>query len=165
VSALFNDAAEFVKKGRPLEAIETTRLALMDIWNNAPLSIAQSVLIKEKATGYGMYAPRPNNVYKAGDPILLYVEPVCYTIKQEKDVYSFGMSADFEVTSEDGRILGGQKGFGRWSFKSRRPNFEIFINLTYTLTAVKPGEYTIETKLKDALGPDIATVRTKVVIE
>lgn len=165
VSALFKDAVEFVNKGQPLEAIRTTRLAMLDIWSNTPLSVAQSVLVKEKATGYGMYAQRPDNVYKAGDPILLYVEPVGYTIKREGDVYAFGMSADFEVTSEDGKILGGQRGFGRWSFKSRRPNFELFINLTYTLTGVKPGEYTIETKLKDAQGPDIATVRTKVVIK
>lgn len=153
-----------MQQNRPQQAIETARLALLAVWSRTPLFVAKSSLVKQKASGFGMYQVRGDNVYKKGEPILLYVEPAGYVIKKEGDLYSFKLQADFEVSKPDGSIIGGKKNFGQWVLKSHRTNFEFFLNLTYTLSGLGPGEYTIQTTVRDVEGQKEASVSTPIKI-
>ena len=64
-----------------------------------------------------------------------------------------------------GKILGGKRDFKQWKFARRSSNFDMFVNMTYTLTGAPPGSYVIETTLKDLNSKEKATVRNEVEIQ
>ena len=58
-------------------ALDAARDILAQVWDQSPgLTFTQSLLVAENATGYGVYNPRADNVFKSGAPILIYCEPL-----------------------------------------------------------------------------------------
>ncbi len=164
-SSLLSKAREEIAANQMPEAIQTLRKVLQQVWTQTPLYVATSVLVKEKAQGFGLYEPRENNVYKSGEPILIYLEPAGFAIKKQGPYNVFGMAADFSIHTKDGKVLGGQKGFGRWTMKSRRFNTEFHMDLNYKIRGLKPGDYEIETTVRDLNGAGVTTVNTSVRIK
>ena len=53
-------------------ALNAARDLLAQVWDqSAGLGFTQSVLVAENATGFGVYNPRANNIFKKGEPILI----------------------------------------------------------------------------------------------
>jgi hypothetical protein len=165
IKALLERAAKEVDQGNRFEAAATLREALMEVWALKPLSIKGAVLVQEESPGYGQYTPRQNNEYKAREPILIYAEPAGYVFKRQGENYLFGFSADFAILSEEGEVLAGQRDFNKWQFQSREPMFEVYVNLTYSLTGAPPGKYLIETTFNDAFSDGRVSFKLPVVIK
>ena len=123
------------------------------------------VLVSEEPTSFGSYLPKPDNRYRAGDPVLIYVEPMGYTISEEGGLYRFHLTADFTLVSGKGAILGGQRDFGRWEMTSRQPPTDFMMLFTYEFSGLVPGDYTIETLIKDANSDRTLTLNTPIVVE
>jgi len=157
-------AGSQAQEGRSLEALATLRQALAQIWREMPLTVKKAVLVSEKAPSFGSYRPREGNSFKAGEPILLYLEPVGYRFKPLDGGHQFGLACDLTVLSEEGKILGGQRDFGQWSFDSRELIFDFFMNLTINLTGLPAGRYLIEITLRDLNSTESARVQTPVVL-
>jgi hypothetical protein len=165
IKALLERAAKEADQGKAFEAAATLRQALMEVWALKPLSIKGAVLVQEEASGYGQYTPRQGNVYKGGEPILIYAEPVGYRFKRQGENYLFGFSADFAILSEEGKVLAGQRDFNKWEFRSREPMFEVYVNLTYNLTGAPPGKYLIETTFNDSFSDGKVSFKLPIVIK
>ena len=57
-------------------ALSGARDFLGAVWGQVPqIGFTQALLVSETAAGYGVYNPRPTNLYKKGEPIIIYAEP------------------------------------------------------------------------------------------
>lgn len=150
--------------GAPCLASETGAAALREIdrldqavaeaWVKAPLTERRAIFVEQPAETYGAWKERPTNVFKPGENLLTYVEPVGYVWKDAGDGWlNFGFVMDFKIKTPDGRILGGQDAYKRFEFRTRFRNREVFINLKMTLTGIPDGDYVLVYTLHD-LGSD-----------
>lgn len=141
-----------------LRDIEAREAALATAWEATPLAVRQSVFVTKKADLYGQVAPRPSNVFKAGEALLTYVEPVGYVWKPAgPDGFTFGLTLDFVIKSRSGEILGGQERFLNYAQTSRHKVRELMINITLNLAGAPPGEYVVVYTMRDDNSPKSTT--------
>lgn len=139
-------------KGEHAAAIETMRQAMLATWNQSKIAIRQAFFVKKRATGFGVHDARESNVFKPGEALLVYVEPVGQRWSKEDGVLRSNISADLKVKSADGKVLGGQDAIARFALSSREQNMEYFVQLTYSFDGIKPGKYIAGTTLNDKIG-------------
>ncbi len=158
-------AQSLLDQNQPLLAIDVLSKTMQQVWNSIPLHVKKAVLVNEKAKGYGDYNARPDNVYKSGEIIRLYVEPVGLTRQKEGDHYVVAGAFDYTVAREDGTILIGKENFGRLDAKTKNFGTHDYVDFDYNFTGLKPGSYVIKTVIRDLTGSKIASVTTPVRIE
>jgi hypothetical protein len=151
VEDLAREAEAQAKAGRHLEAVETLRRAMGVLTDNGPLVLRHVQFIAERPAGFGIYRPRPNNVFRAGEPLIIYAEPVGVGWRTKGDTNQALIATDFEIRTADGKILGGRKDFGRFEFSSHDRNQEIMTHLTITLTGAPVGNYIVEATYRDQI--------------
>jgi hypothetical protein len=133
-----------------LQEIDKRDAAVMEAWAATPLALRRAVFVSEHPAGFGQYVERPNNVFKQGEKLVTYAEPVGYGWKDlGNGAYEFGFKVDFLVKSPDGKILAGQEDFADLTEKSHARNREFMVVLTMNLTGAPAGDYVIEYKLRD----------------
>jgi len=166
LSDRLSSAGSKAAAGRHLEAFEDLKAAEFELWRKMPsMESRRVILVTEEPPFFGSYLPKPDNRYRAGDPVLIYVEPMGYTISEEGGLYRFHLTADFTLVSGKGEILGGQRNFGNWETTSRQPVTEFMMFFTYDFSGLTPGDYTIETLIKDANSTRTLTLTTPIVVE
>jgi hypothetical protein len=143
--------------GRHVEAIETLRRAINVVAANGPLLLRKVQFITEPPKGFGVYSPRSGNVFTSSDRLIVYVEPIGMAWKTEGGLHSAAIATDFVVRTPDGKILGGQKEFGKFEFSSREFNQEVHTHLTITLTGAQPSKYVLAVTYRDLIGGKTAT--------
>ena len=121
------------------------------VWETAPeISFRQVVLVAEPASGFGVYNPRADAIYKVGEPVIIYAEPYGYGFGAPAEgLYSIGFIVDLKVTSASGDLLGELPNLTELALQSRAQNHEFQANLTYTLDGIVPGNYILQTTLRD----------------
>ena len=129
--------------------IDALQKAVTDAWEKMPLTQRRAIFISRPADVYGDYAERASNVFKPGEKLVAYIEPIGYTWKANGDVYDFGVSVDFVVKSPEGKILAGQEGFGKFFKTSHAKLQEFMLTLTLSVDGAPPGKYVLEYKIKD----------------
>jgi hypothetical protein len=144
--------------GQHLEAAETLRRALNVLTAKSPLVLRRVQFIKEPPRGFGVYQPRASNVFRPGEPLIVYVEPVGIGWKAEGGINRMLMVTDFDVRTRDGKILGGQKEFGKFEFNSREPQHEIMTHLTITVNGAPPASYVLTATYRDLISGKSATL-------
>jgi hypothetical protein len=151
-----NDARENFDQGKFGDVQRALRDAMMAVSNRAPLSFDFFDVVTKNVPNYANYTLRADNVFKAGEPILLYAEPIGYAFMRKGEAFRFSLEADFELLDSNGKILGGQKKFQRWVFESKAPTFDFYMNLTYSFNGLAPGKYAVRTVLHDLVDEDEA---------
>ncbi|WP_157738828.1 hypothetical protein [Labrenzia sp. VG12] len=144
--------------GKGVEAIDLMRQALFDVWNEAPMAIQTATYVTAPADGYGIYTARAGDSFASGEPLLIYLEPVGFDWKQQDGLYNSLLTVDFDLTSPEGKVLAGQKGFGRFNFKSHVPNTEYMANLTLNVSGAPAGDYVLVLTVNDEHGGGSAKV-------
>lgn len=136
------------------------------VWDAAPeISFGNVVLVADTAGGYGIYNPRPDAKYKAGEPVILYAEPHGYGFGAPGEgLYSIGFDVDLKVLSEVGDVLGEIPNLAALDLQSRVKNYEFQANLTYNLTGVAPGNYVLQTTFRDKNSDKTGTFDTTIEI-
>lgn len=122
---------------------------LVAVWERTPLDIRRAVFVTERPQIYGAYQERGSNVFKAGETLLTYVEPVGFTWTRDGEVYKFGVTIDFLLKSADGKVLGGQDRFMEFSRTSRNRVRELMVNIDLNVSGAPAGTYVVEYKLHD----------------
>jgi hypothetical protein len=151
--------------GRAAEAFEDLKAAELELWKGmTALSARKLVLIEEEPPPDGVYRPRAGNFFRRGEAVRIALEPVGYALKEEDGLYRLLLTTDFTVVDGQGNIYGGQREFGRWEAASRRPVTEFLMFFTYDLGELAPGEYVIETVVRDAYSDRTLELATPVVI-
>lgn len=135
--------------GRPIDAITEIREAMLELYNESPLVLNNVTWISSPPTGYGQYDPKISGVFDPAQPLLLYMEPVGYTIKKSGSFYSFGFKADLKVTAVEGGYEGGLRNFAEEHVDSRSLTTEYSIFYTFNFKELPPGEYNLEVTVHD----------------
>jgi hypothetical protein len=149
VEDLAREAEAKAGAGRHVEAVETLRRAMDALTAKAPLALRRVQFIAEPPQGFGVYKPRPNNVFRRGEPLIIYAEPIGMGWKQAEGLNHAEVVTDFEIRTPDGKVLGGQKDFGRFNFNSHDRNQEIMTHLTITLSGAPAGKYVFGATYRD----------------
>jgi hypothetical protein len=100
-------------------------------------------------SGFASYEPRADNVFKPGEPLIVYTEPIGISWQQEGDTVSSKLAVDFELRSPDGAVLGGQKGFGEFAFTAREQPIDYMAHVTINLTGAPAGNYILGLTVRD----------------
>jgi hypothetical protein len=157
--------AAFAAKDYAL-ALTDLRAILQTFWMEAPLMLGNAHFVKGPDNSYGIFEPHGGEVFTEGEPIYLYMEPTGYAIVENPAGYfEFGFKADFQVTDENGQVLGGQKDFAAMPFRSWNRNTEISLTFTYTVSGLDKGRYKIITVVADAHSEKRATIEKPFVIQ
>jgi hypothetical protein len=145
------EAESLLSRGRVIEAIDALDEAAVALWTKAPLAFRRTIWVTEAAAGFGIYNERPNAVFSAGQPMLVYAEPVGFGWYKQSgsDVYRTDIFADVVFKSSDGKEIFRKDEFQRFGLAGRYRNREFMVNFTYTLRGISPGEYVVETTLRD----------------
>ena len=142
-----------------IEELGKREAALMEAWEKMPLTVRRAVFENQRAEGFGMYQERSSNVFKPGEKLVAYVEPVGYGWKEAgPGSFEFGFNVDFLIKSPDGKVLTGQENFANLALKSRARAREFMLNLTMNVSGAPPGDYVLEYKLRDITGDKSAVV-------
>jgi hypothetical protein len=91
-------------------------------------------VIKTEPKAFGIYSPRSSSRFKAGEPIIVYAEPIGFGWNSvEDDQFEFGFNVDLAVKTGAGETFARQDNFGKMTMKSRHRNRESMIHLTLDL--------------------------------
>lgn len=162
---LAKQAASDAKDGKNLEAFDAMRKGALQVWTSGPLLFRKAIFVTKAPAGFGIYDPRPDSVFKPGEKLFIYVEPVGFTWKEKNGLNHAQIVADLVLKDEEGTVLGEQKGFGTFTFDSREENMEVMTALTIDFTEAPPGKYTAELKFTDTEGDKSATFELPFEIE
>ena len=155
VAALYGGAAQ----AQSVEEIAKREAAVIEAWNATPLTVRRAIFVEAHPDVYGDYAERANNVFKKGDKLITYAEPVGYGWKDiGGGFYQFGFKVDFLVKTPDGKVIGGQEDFANLVMKSRAHLTDFMVVLNLNLGNTGPGDYVVEYKLRDVASSKSYTI-------
>ena len=152
-------AAAGASRAQTLQEIDRLDAAVVEAWLKTPLTIRRAVFVAEHPEGFGEFVARTSNVFKPGEKLVAYVEPVGYGWKANgKDSFDFGFDVDFLIKSPDGKIVAGQENFAKLRQTSHARNREFMLTLTMSLDGAPAADYVLEYKLRDITGNKSAIV-------
>ena len=140
------------KAGKHLDAYEVMRKATHKVWNASPLLFRKALFVAGSPGGFGIYDPRPDSVFKPGEKLVIYVEPIGFKWQAKDGLNHALLVADLVLKNDEGTVLAQQEGFGKFSFNSRDQNMEIMTVLTIDFTDAPAGKYIAELKFTDKVG-------------
>ncbi len=132
-----------------IEAVEKAEQAVIAAWNATPLAYRKAFFV-DQAQGFGVYQARENAIFKGGEPLIVYAEPVGYAWKDNGNgTYSFGFNVDLLLKTAKGEIVGGQENFQSLELTSRSLNREFMLTLTLNVDGAPAGDYVVEYRTRD----------------
>src|SRR5580704_1854003 len=138
---------------RGVKPMMRAMLAVLGAWEKTPLTVRRALFVSDHPHGFGLYQERASNVFKPGEALVTYAEPVGYGAKDAGNgLLEFGFAVDFLIKSPDGQILTGQQDFARLAQQSHVRNLEFMLLLTLNVTGAPSGDYVVEYKLRDISG-------------
>lgn len=147
-------------------ALTAAQDIVAQVWDQVPdIGFSRALLVTETAAGYGVYNPRPNNLFKKGEPIVIYAEPYGFDYGSPGEgLHSIGFAVDLEVLDSSGATLASVPNVTQLDLNSRYENKEFQANITYNLDGIAPGKYTLVTTLRDKNSAKAGSFRTDIEI-
>ena len=142
--ALLKQAEKAYVGGNKLESVEKLKQAVLDIWDEVPLTVKNVRLVEDTKT----YVTRKNNIFGSGEKMHFNSQIFGYKLKPVGGGYAIDITTDVYFLRE-GEILVGQQDFGKFEIISPLPNTEFRLDLTYWLTDAPPGDYKVQTVVHD----------------
>ena len=141
--------AEAAMAGDPLAALSALDEAVEAVWSASPLLFRKALFV-DSASGFGIYAERANAVFKPGEPIIIYSEPVGFGYgKNAVGGLEINLVADFVLTSDSGEELFKKDEFFASEQPVRYHNREFLMTITLNLTGLPAGKYVGKFKVRD----------------
>jgi hypothetical protein len=131
------------------EAMAALDSAAAILWQKSPLVCRRILWVADRAAGFGEYNPRETDVFKSGEGMLAYAEPIGFGWRQSGEIWHTDMVADFIIRDKSGKELFRQNDFGKFDIASRARNREFMLNLTYSVSGAPAGDYVAVTHLRD----------------
>lgn len=124
-------------------------------------SVRNFVLITQQASGWRRYAARKAPVFKAGEPIQFYAEPVALGWSGASGRgFKFELHIDAEIRTLDGRTVWGQRDFGRLARDSEAADPNTYITGAVAVQGLTPGVYVLAIRLRDPSNQRFAETET-----
>lgn len=153
-------AEQLAASGDAAGARAAIRDAVSDFSAGLPFAVGTATFVVSDPSGFGMFEPRPDNVFKPGEKIVAYIEPMGLTWKpaQVPDKMETRFTVDFDLLDAGGTVLGSQKAFGNFNFTGVTKNAEIFATLTLDVSEAPVGSYVLRYHLNDTNSGKTASV-------
>jgi hypothetical protein len=132
---------------------------------------AFDTFVSSEPGGYGIYEDRKSNVFKPGETLLLYVEPLGYTYGTVTDEdgntqYTMNFTLDFIISDKNGNILGGQEDVPVSNIVSYHQNKELNLDVSIDQSSpFPPGDYIITYRLTDENSGKSFDIRKDVTVQ
>ncbi len=153
----FAAKAEELAKSDPVAALAALDQAIEEVWNASPLLLRKALFV-DSASGFGVYAERSGSVFKQGEPIVVYGEPLGFAYgKNLIGGMEINLAVDLALLDGSGTELGAQKDFGEFVLPVRYHNREFQITLTVNLPGFPAGKYLARFTLRDRHSEKTAT--------
>ncbi len=149
-------AEVLIGEGKGVDAVIAMDTAVAKLWDQLPLTFMEAMFVDKRPTAYGVYDRRASSQFKPGEDMIVYMEMAGYEYGRDGDFFVIDMSADVEVKTAEGKVLGGQKDFVKLGLRSRIPNREFFGVVVYQFEGLAKGEYIASTTIKDKQSGDEA---------
>jgi hypothetical protein len=158
----FKEAKKAAESRNAAATLKALRVATSLAWERLPFGVLEVHLLAAPPAGYGQYLPRVDNQYRQNEPMILYMEPVGFKVRHDpkEGTYTYKLTADFNLIDAWGRVVGGRRDFGRFGGQSQQFPDREPLSFTYSLSGLPPGDYRVETTLRDLLGEKSHTVVT-----
>jgi len=154
---LAKQAESDIKDGKTLDAYDAMRKAGLQVWNKGPLTFRKDIFVSNKPGGFGVYDPRPDSVFKPGEKLIIYVEPVGFTWQPKNGLNHAQLVVDLVLKDGDGNVVAQQQGFGNFSFDSHEQNMETMTAVTVDFAEAPAGKYAAELTFHDTVGDKSAS--------
>ncbi|GAB1479911.1 hypothetical protein MASR2M74_24810 [Paracoccaceae bacterium] len=160
------EAEAAMGSGDYLGGLAAAREITEQVWDATPgILFLETLPVTEAAAGFGLYNPRPDAVYKTGEPIILYAEPVGFGYGTGGEgLFNVGFAVDLQVLDEAGQELGNVENVTELNLTARYKLREFQANLTYNLEGIAPGKYRLVTTLRDKNSPKTGSFETVIEI-
>ena len=98
-------AAGGAARAQSLEEIDRREAAVVEAWQKTPLTFRHAVFVSGRPKGFGQFVERKSNVFKPGEKLVAYVEPVGYGWKDIGDGHvEFGFDVENQENERDEHI-------------------------------------------------------------
>ena len=153
-----------LSEGRGLEAAQAARHFLHAVTARAGFGVTNARLTVTPAEGFGMFQPRPDNVYAIDEPVHAYVEVYGFTITPvDPGVNRLLFDVAFTLDDAEGRQMTEQMiPMGEVRLDSFSQPIDGFFHLTYRVTGAT-GAFTLRTEVIDRASGQRAEFRLPVV--
>ncbi len=159
IEDLARNAETMLQSGKGPEAVEQLRRALRLANDRSPLAFRRAFFVSEAPKGFGIYKVRGDDVFKTGEPLIAYAEPIGMGWEQQDGgMFHSLLAVDFEIRSPAGEILTGKRDFGHFEFVSHEQNTEVMTHLTLNLTGAPAGKYVLGVIYRDKISGKNASV-------
>lgn len=145
------EAERLMAEGRVAEAAGALRAGMFALLDQAPaIGFAVVVPVEGEVEGYGSYSPRASVRYAPGEPVRLYVEPVgLAAVARDDGSLVQGFVVDLVVRDASRAVIGAAPALMASSVRVRQRPGDFFAALTYNLTGLPPGRYSLENTMRD----------------
>lgn len=159
-------AETLATSGDTTGAHDALRAAVGTFSATLPFSIGKAVFVASAPVGYAMYEPKPQPVFKPGEALVSYVEPIGLTWKPAAAAGKLEthFTVDLDILSASGEVLANQKAFGNFTFTSFLRNQEIYATLTTDVSGAAAGDYVLRFHFNDLNSGKSASVDQKFTI-
>jgi hypothetical protein len=153
--------------------LEAARQQYLALWNQTDFGIAFNTYIEpNSATGYGIYEEHDGgNIFRPGEAIELYVEPVGFGHQQILDdngntLYLVNHTADIIIADINGNEVGRIEDEPLFNLVSHRQNTEVDWTLTVTQEeeSFPVGDYIITYIVHDQVKGESSQIEKKITI-
>ncbi|HJT48165.1 MAG TPA: PsbP-related protein [Nitrososphaeraceae archaeon] len=153
-----NTGASNASSQKRIAELKAAQEQLLLAWDHTSFQDQLDTFVNS-ADGYGVYEEHKSNVFKPGEPIVLYVEPVGFTHipisagtgpTNNTKLYLINMTASIIVSDKQGNVLLGRENIPLLSVISHNKNTELFMNLRVTQSSPFPaGDYVVTYTVTD----------------
>ena len=148
ITDLAAKAEQQLKAGKPAQALQALDAAMDKLWAAMPLTITNATFVVSKPQGYGVYNPR-NAVFKAGEPMIAYMELAGFGHKPLSGAYEIAVEGDVAIANGAGKVLAKMPGFLKSRLVSRKKNREYMVVITIDISGAPAGKYQLLVQLRD----------------
>lgn len=166
------DIEDLLEDGDDQAAILAARDFLRMVTDRTGFGVTGARLTVSPATGYGVYTPRPSNVYEPGEPVFAYIEIYGFSLTQQtgeqdglhQDVLNtLNFDVSFTLDTPEGeQMTDALIPMGEVVISSYREPIDGYLQLTYRITGAQ-GEYVLRTEVVDRASGEIAEFTLPVV--
>jgi hypothetical protein len=136
-----------------LDTLTKAETKTYEAWKKLPLTERTVTFITAPSRGYGMYQDKQSSIFKQGEKIITYVEPIGYGWKElPGDMYEMNFVSDLLLKTEGGEVVTDQKGFAKNILQSHSANMECSMDFTLTLSGLPAGKYVLQYTIHDMSG-------------
>jgi hypothetical protein len=154
-------ALEELKKGNTEKVIELLSEAIMELTNKMDFQVKEIIICSE-VRDYRDYSEMTGNL-KAGDTLLLYIEPEGYYVVKENGSYKIHVSEDVSIVNENGKSVFEKKDWIVYERSFPSPMIPFYI--TNSISDIPAGKYKYTLTLKDHYKKTFTTETFEFVVE